>query len=114
MVKVHEVRIGYLNILVLQVWVLRVDVHIYDTNGCLAEAAALSVLGGLLTFQRPQAYVDVNTEKLVVHGLEDATPVRLHLHHLPVLTSFALTEGGRFLAEPDQDEEEVSIRKCWI
>jgi len=90
-----------------KVWVLRVDVHILDTNGCLTEAAALSVLGALLTFKRPQAYIDVNTDELVVLSIEDSTPVRLHLHHLPVLTSFSLSQGNRLLAEPDHQEEEV-------
>lgn len=75
-------------------------------NGCLPEAAVLSVLGSLLTFRRPNAYVDPDTEELVVESMEESTPVKLHLFQLPVLTSFALCEGI-LLAEPCQDEEEV-------
>ena len=77
-------------------------------NGCVHEAAAMAVLGSLLTFQRAQAYVDSNTNELVVLPLEESTPVKLHFFHYPVLTSFVLTPCGKFLAEPDEDEEEVS------
>lgn len=91
-----------------QVWVLRIDVHILDTNGCLAEAAALSALGGLITFRRPQASVDPNTNELTVKSMEEAVPIRLHMYYLPILTSFILTPGNKILAEPDHQEEEVS------
>lgn len=76
-------------------------------NGCLSETAALAVLGGLLTFRRPEAYIDKETNQLVVLSLEESTPVKVHTHHLPVLISFALVDGKTFLVEPDQEEEEV-------
>lgn len=82
------------------------DVHIIDMNGCLQETAALAVLGALLTFQRPQAQIDVNTDELVVLPLEESNPVELHLFHLPALTSFALCDDI-LLAEPCHEEEEV-------
>jgi len=76
-------------------------------NGCVAEAAALAVLGSLLTFRRPQAYIDVNTDELIVLPMDESIPVPLHLFHLPVLTSFALCGEDILLAEPNQEEEEV-------
>lgn len=80
-------------------------------NGCLQETAALAVLGALLTFQRPHAEIDPDTDELIVRPLVESNPVELHLFHLPCLTSFALCED-KLLAEPCHEEEEV--RNIWI
>lgn len=82
--------------------------HIIDINGCLQEASALAVLGALLTFRRPNAFIDPDTDALIVESIEESTPVKLHLFHLPMLTSFANCEG-KLLAEPNQEEEEVKL-----
>jgi exosome complex RNA-binding protein Rrp42 (RNase PH superfamily) len=92
---------------------VKVDVHVLDMNGCLQEAAALAVLGGILTFRRPNAFVDPDTDELVVQSMEESTPVKLHLFHLPMLTSFAICEG-KLLAEPSYEEEEVSYYSGYL
>jgi len=97
-----------------KVWILRVDIHILDMNGCIHEAAAMAVLGSLMTFQRAQAYVDSNTNELVMLPLEESTPVKLHFFHYPALTSFVLTPCGKFISEPDEDEEEIFPGKLSI
>ncbi|ODN05042.1 Protein RRP45A [Orchesella cincta] len=94
-------------------WILRVDVHVIDMNGCLQDAAALAVLGALLTFQRPQAQIDINTDELVVLPLAESTPVELHLFHLPAVTSFALCDDV-LLAEPCQEEEDILPGKLLV
>jgi exosome complex RNA-binding protein Rrp42 (RNase PH superfamily) len=75
-------------------------------NGCLQESAALAVLGALTTFRRPNAYIDPDTDKLVLESIEESTPIKLHLFHFPIVTSFALC-NGILLAEPNHEEEEV-------
>lgn len=77
-------------------------------NGCLQETAALAVLGALLTFQRPHAELDLETEELIVLPLEESNPIELHVFHLPCLTSFALCDD-QLLAEPCYEEEEVTL-----
>ncbi|CAL8073074.1 unnamed protein product [Orchesella dallaii] len=94
-------------------WILRVDVHVIEMNGCLQDTAALAVLGALLTFQRPQAEIDVNTDELVVLPLAECTPVELHLFHLPAVMSFALCDEI-LLAEPCQEEEDILPGKLLV
>jgi len=73
----------------------------------LAEAAVLAVLGALLTFRMRQSRVDAGSGELTVPRLKAEIPVRLRLNHIPILTSFAVTDGNRILPEPDQGEEKV-------
>lgn len=40
-----------------QVWWLRVDIHVLDHDGNLADAAVLSALAALLSFRRPDVSV---------------------------------------------------------
>lgn len=40
-----------------QVWFLRVDIHVLDADGNLADAAVLSALAALLSFRRPDVTV---------------------------------------------------------
>jgi exosome complex RNA-binding protein Rrp42 (RNase PH superfamily) len=82
-------------------------------NGCLQESASLAVLGALLSFRRPNAYIDPDTNELVLENIQESTPIKLHLFHLPILTSFALC-NGILLAEPNYEEEEVIILKANI
>jgi exosome complex RNA-binding protein Rrp42 (RNase PH superfamily) len=40
-----------------QVWYLRVDIHVLDADGNLADAVVLSALAALLSFRRPDVSV---------------------------------------------------------
>jgi exosome complex component RRP45 len=97
-----------------KVWVLRADIHFLDMNGCLSEAAALSVLGALLTFRRPEAFIDKETEQVTVLSIEESVPVKVSLRYLPVLTSFVITDLGQVLIEPDQEEEDIFPGKLLV
>lgn len=42
---------------IMQVWFVRVDIHVLDADGNLADAAVLSALAALLSFRRPDVTV---------------------------------------------------------
>lgn len=76
-----------------QVWSLRVDVHILDNNGNLADAASLSALAALLAFRRPEVTLEAGAEgegqKVVVHDVDVREPLPLSIHHTPLAITFA-------------------------
>ena len=77
----------------LQVWAVRVDVHILDNCGNMADAAALSALGALLAFRRPDVTVGPgetgDVQAVTVHSPDVREPVPLSIHHLPLAVTFA-------------------------
>lgn len=76
-----------------QVWALRVDVHILDHHGNLADAASLSALAALLAFRRPEATLEAGDsgegQQVVVHPPEVREPLPLSIHHTPLCITFA-------------------------
>ena len=77
----------------LQVWAVRVDVHVLDNCGNMADAAALSALGALLAFRRPDVTVGPgetgDVQAVTVHSPDVREPVPLSIHHLPLAVTFA-------------------------
>ncbi len=69
------------------VWAVRVDVHVLNHEGNLAEAASAAVLASLAHFRRPE--VTLRGQEVVVHPVSDRDPVPLSVHHYPVLSTFA-------------------------
>lgn len=45
-------------LVLLQVWSIRVDVHVLDSGGNLIDACCLAALAALLGFRKPQVEVD--------------------------------------------------------
>ena len=72
---------------------MRVDVHVLDNCGNIADAAALSALGALLAFRRPDVTVGPgetgDVQAVTVHSPDVREPVPLSLHHLPLAVTFA-------------------------
>lgn len=77
----------------LQVWSLRVDSHILDNNGNLADAVSLSALAALLAFRRPEVTLEPGAEgegqQVVVHSVDVREPLPLSIHHTPLAITFA-------------------------
>ncbi len=76
-----------------QVWSLRVDVHILDHNGNLADAASPSALAALLAFRRPEVTLEAGGggvgQQVVVHPPDVREPLPLSIHHTPLCITFA-------------------------
>ena len=81
-----------------QVWSLRVDVHILDHNGNLADAASLSALAALLAFRRPEVTLEAGGggegQQVVVHPPDVREPLPLSIHHTPLCITFASFQVG--------------------
>ena len=58
-------------------------------------AASLAAAAALLSFRRPEATVNPETQRVTVHPADVREPVPLALHHLPVAITFG------FFAEQD-------------
>ena len=72
---------------------MRVDVHILDHNGNLADAASLSALAALLAFRRPEVTLEAGGggegQQVVVHPPDVREPLPLSIHHTPLCITFA-------------------------
>eukprot|EP01028_Stygiella_incarcerata_P006069 TRINITY_DN24887_c0_g1_i1.p1 TRINITY_DN24887_c0_g1~~TRINITY_DN24887_c0_g1_i1.p1 ORF type:complete len:335 (+),score=103.44 TRINITY_DN24887_c0_g1_i1:125-1129(+) len=86
-----------------KVWKLRVDVHVLDDCGNIAECAVASAMASLLHFRRPE--VSVRGGEVTVHPVEERDPVPLSVHHIAVCASFGVLEGGYIVADPHVQEE---------
>ena len=74
---------------------MRVDVHVLDHAGNLADAAALAALAALLAFRRPDASIDKDlgiSGGVTLHAPDVREALPLSLHHLPLAITFALFE----------------------
>lgn len=95
---------------------MRVDVHVLDHCGNLADAAALAALAALLAFRRPEASVapggDGERAAVTLHAPDAREPLPLSLHHLPLAVSFALFEVRGF-ARPGEGSGERYPRAVW-
>ena len=76
-------------------WSLRVDLHVLDHNGNLADAASLSALAALLAFRRPEVTLEAAAggvgegQQVVVHPPDVREPLPLSIHHMPMAVTFA-------------------------
>ncbi|PSC74884.1 exosome complex component RRP45A isoform X1 [Micractinium conductrix] len=92
-----------------KVWHLRVDVHVLDHQGNLADACGLAALAALMAFRRP------DVTGITVHPPEQREPVPLSIHHLPLPISFALFEEGELLlVDPSLKEEAAAAGKLTV
>ncbi|XP_074651110.1 exosome complex component RRP45-like [Tubulanus polymorphus] len=87
-------------------WAIRLDIHILNHDGNLIDAASLAGITALSHFRRPD--VSVCGDEITIHSLEDRDPVPLSVHHMPICTTFAFFEKGKYmLLDPTNSEEKV-------
>lgn len=95
-----------------KVWSLRVDVHILDHNGNLADAASLSALAALLAFRRPEVTLEAGGggegQQVVVHPPDVREPLPLSIHHTPLCITFASFQAGELMVVDPNVEEEAA------
>lgn len=95
-----------------KVWSIRVDVHILDHNGNLADAASLSALAALLAFRRPEVTLEASEsgegQQVVVHPPDVREPLPLSIHHTPLCITFASFQAGELMVVDPSLEEEAA------
>ncbi|KAJ4381368.1 hypothetical protein N0V86_003717 [Didymella sp. IMI 355093] len=95
-------------------WVLYLDIVFLSLDGCLFDAAWLSVLAALSHTRLPHAYYDPEFDGILCSD-DPTDATSLNLHGLPVPSSFAVFEGRGdadekedwVLSDPDAFEEGV-------
>ncbi len=88
------------------VWCIRCDIHVLNDDGCLLDACALSVLAALLNFKCQS--LDIVGESVNVFSSSSREPVPLSVHHLPISTTFAISNtptGVTWVVDPCLTEE---------
>ena len=75
-----------------QAWEVRVDIHVLNHDGNLADAASLAALGALCHFKRPDVTLD--GRQVRVHPIDERDPVPLTILHHPLTVTFALFDQG--------------------
>ena len=88
---------------------MRCDVHVIDAGGNIVGAASLAAAAALLSFRRPEATVNPETQRVTVHPADVREPVPLALHHLPVAITFGFfaEQDGLVIVDPSVKEEMV-------
>lgn len=91
-----------------KVWSVRVDIHVLDSCGNIADAAALAALASIIHFRRP--HVDVIGDDVTIHPMDMHVPDPLSVHHRPVCISFAFFgDGETMVVDPGLKEEAISV-----
>ncbi|KAI8871487.1 hypothetical protein GQ42DRAFT_144578 [Ramicandelaber brevisporus] len=101
-----------------QVWSIRVDVHVLDHDGNLADACCVAAIAALRHFRRNDVTVTGAGEEVIVHPVDQRAPVPLSIHHTPVCVTFAFFEDNSedaadvnglapFVVDPTLLEEQV-------
>ncbi|XP_027059880.1 exosome complex component RRP45-like [Pocillopora damicornis] len=89
-----------------KVWSIRVDVHVLDNGGNIADCASIAAVTALAHFRRPD--VSVIGEDVTIYSPEDRDPVPLSILHMPVCITFGFfNEGQQLLVDPTDKEEIV-------
>ncbi|CAG0883470.1 unnamed protein product [Darwinula stevensoni] len=90
-----------------KVWELRVDISIMCDDGGMIDCASIAALSALCHFRRPD--VTLEGEEVTIHSIKSRDPIKLSIHHMPILVSFSFYENGKFvLMDPDQREQKGS------
>jgi len=87
------------------VWVLYCDIMCLNYNGSVIDACTAAVIAALKTLLLPEVNYNMETGVIVVHPEnKKAFTVRT----LPISTSFAIFEKQLLIADPTDDEEDLS------
>ena len=76
-------------------WIVRVDVHLLDYDGGLADASCIAVIAALRHFRRPD--VSVEGEAVTMYTPAERTPVRLSMLHNPLCVTISFFHGGEII-----------------
>lgn len=77
-----------LNIVLLQVWALRLDINILNNEGNILDCASIAALTALAHFRRPD--VTSEGESVVIHSLRERDPIPTVVHHYPLCITYAV------------------------
>ncbi|CAH9128615.1 unnamed protein product [Cuscuta epithymum] len=91
------------------VWSIRIDLHILDNGGNLADAANVAALAALSTFRRPECTLGgEDGPEVILHPQEVRDPIPLIIHHLPIAVTFAfIGQENIVVIDPTHYEEVV-------
>lgn len=100
-----------------KVWTVRLDLHVLNHEGSLADCCSVAGLAALAHFRRPD--VTLQGDLVTVHPINERDPVPLAVHHHPVATTFAMFQmpdstETLTVCEPSRLEEEVMMGKMVI
>jgi len=89
-----------------RVWAVRVDVHVLDDDGALADVASVAVCAALTHSRRPD--VTVRDDDVIIHSIDERPPLPLNMYHYPIMVTFGFTENGKcMVTDPTFKEEQV-------
>ncbi|XP_012224820.1 exosome complex component RRP43-like [Linepithema humile] len=87
------------------VWVLYCDIVCLNYNGSVIDACTGAVIAALKTLKLPEVNYNKETKVTVVCA---ENKIQLTVKTLPVSTSFALFENQLLIADPTDEEEDLS------
>eukprot|EP01029_Cantina_marsupialis_P016352 TRINITY_DN3639_c0_g1_i1.p1 TRINITY_DN3639_c0_g1~~TRINITY_DN3639_c0_g1_i1.p1 ORF type:complete len:392 (+),score=115.18 TRINITY_DN3639_c0_g1_i1:55-1230(+) len=88
------------------VWEIRIDIHVLNNSGNVLDAAMLATSGSLIHFRKPD--VTIEGDRVIVHPVDERTPVPLSVHHIPISVTFGyFEESGSLLIDTTRLEEDV-------
>ena len=70
-----------------KVWEIRLDIHVLNHEGNVADCAGVAGLAALAHFRRPD--VSLEGDIVTIHPTSERDPIPLALHHYPVCSTFA-------------------------
>ncbi|KAI9009150.1 ribosomal protein S5 domain 2-type protein [Hyaloraphidium curvatum] len=95
------------------VWGIRVTAQVISNEGNLVDAVCTAALVALMHFRRPD--VTVVDGEVVVHGMQERTPLPLSVHFTPICTTFSLFRGvGTVLVDPTVAESRVQSGELMV
>ena len=93
----------------VSVWRIRLDLHVLNHEGNVAEAAGVAGLAALAHFKRPD--VTMESGEVKVHPPSERDPIPLAIQHYPVASTYAFFEGDSVAVDPGRREEAVMTGK---
>jgi len=97
------------------VWCVRLDIHVLNHGGNVADIAGIAGLAALSHFRRPDA--TVTDGKVKIHSTHERDPIPLAIHHFPVCSTYAFfkippdesNQGEEVVVASDPDHEEEAV-----
>jgi len=76
-----------------KVWEIRLDIHVLNHEGNVADCAGVAGLAALAHFKRPDVSLEGDIVK--VYSTSERDPIPLALHHFPVCSTFAFFKPNK-------------------
>lgn len=104
-----------------KVWEIRLDIHVLNHEGNVADCAGVAGLAALAHFKRPDVSLEGDIVK--VYSTSERDPIPLALHHFPVCSTFAFFKpnksqssttivSGTPSAESENETSTTKTKKC--